>query len=139
MLRFHAVCLILASTLNSCATQPPRAADMESLIGTWKLTGEVPTGAKIPTLSVKRDGSVGGTSGVNRYQARLDTAAMAQGDFRLGPTAGTRMMGASAAMQLESSFLQALQQADQAVIEEGMLVLRQGQRPLLRFERVTAG
>ena len=83
--------------------------------------------------------SVGGTSGVNRYQARLDTNAIAQGNFRMGPTAGTRMMGANQAMQLESSFLQALQEADRAMVEGNLLLLKRGERTLLRFERVTAG
>jgi heat shock protein HslJ len=139
MTRVQVLCLLFATIMPSCAAQPPRPADLASLVGTWKLTGEVPMGARIPTLSVQRDGAVGGTSGVNRYQARLDTKAIAEGSFRMGPPAGTRMMGTGEAMQLESSFLQALQDADQAVIENDMLVLKRGTRVLLRLDRVSGG
>jgi heat shock protein HslJ len=48
-------------------------------------------------------------------------------------------MGTGEAMQLESSFLQALQDADQAVIENDMLVLKRGTRVLLRLDRVSGG
>jgi heat shock protein HslJ len=131
--------LLIASVLSACASQPPRPVDLAGLVGTWKLAAHIPAGARIPTLSVQRDGSIAGTSGVNRYQARLDTAALAQGNFVIGPPAGTRMMGAAEAMQLESDFLQALQAADRAVMEDQELVLKRGELPLLRFDRVSGG
>lgn len=137
--RVPGLCLLIVSVLNACATQPPQPVDLAGLVGTWKLAGEVPAGARIPTLSVQRDGTIGGTSGVNRYQTGLDTAALAQGNFRIGPPAGTRMMGPAAAMQLESDFLQALQAADRAIMEGQALVLKRGELPLLRFDRVSGG
>jgi len=111
---------------------------LTDLVGTWQLTGEVPVGAKIPTLSVQRDGRIGGTSGVNRYQTALQSPTAAAGSFRVGPTSGTRMMGTRDAMHLETSFLEALAAADSAMIENDELLLKQAGQTVLRFRRVRA-
>lgn len=61
------------------------------------------------------------------------------GSIRVAPPTSTRMTGTRDAMQLESSFLEALFAADQAMIEGDVLVLQKGGRVLLRFDRVTRG
>lgn len=135
--RFQLLSLLLLPLVTSCASQPARPAGLQDLIGTWQLVGEVPVGARIPTLSVQRDGRIGGTSGVNRYQTVLQAQTVSQGSFRVGATSGTRMMGTQEAMQLESTFLQALAATDNATIENHLLLLKQADRTLLRFSRVS--
>ncbi|MFT7537780.1 MAG: heat shock protein HslJ [Hyphomicrobiaceae bacterium] len=135
--RFQLLSLLLLTIVTSCASQPARPADLQDLIGTWQFVGDVPVGARIPTLSVQRDGRIGGTSGVNRYQTALQAQTVSQGSFRVGATSGTRMMGTREAMQLESTFLQALAATDNAMIENDLLLLKQDDRCLLRFSRVS--
>ena len=132
----HVLSLLL---ITSCAMQQARPAELDDLAGTWQFAGEVPVGAKIPTLAIQRDGRVGGTSGVNRYQTTLTTENATKGSFGVGPVAGTRMMGTRDAMQLETSFLEALALADLALVAGDLLVLKNGERTLLRFRRVTRG
>lgn len=47
------------------------------------------------------------------------------------------MMGTREAMQLEATFLQALAATDNAMIENDLLLLKQDDRTLLRFSRVS--
>jgi heat shock protein HslJ len=125
--------------LDSCAGSAPRAANLADLRGSWQLAVAVPVGARLPTLTVDDRGAIHGNSGVNRYSGSLDVAALAEGHWKVGPVAGTRMAGPEGAMALETSFLQALQGADTAWLDGGQLHLRRGGSVLATLERVQFG
>ena len=139
VLRIRSLHLLFLACATSCALQQPQPAELDDLAGIWQLVGDVPVGARIPTLGIQRDGHVGGSSGVNRYQTTLESVGEPEGSFRVGAPSTTRMMGPREAMQLEASFLDALRAADRAVIVGDELVLNRGEQPLLRFSRVTRG
>ena len=82
-----------------------------------------------PTLAVA-DGQVSGFAGVNRLAGRL----AGEGELLFGPLATTRMAGPPPAMELETRYLAALQQATGWRIEDGRLLLQVGGETLATFE-----
>lgn len=120
-----------------CATAP-RNPMLDDVLGSWRLADvDVPVGAKIPTVTFAADGRIHGNAGVNRYQATIDTVALAAGQWRPSPISATRMAGAQVAMQLESSFLAALGAATVVVLAEGRLRLEKDGAPLAVLEPLT--
>jgi heat shock protein HslJ len=117
---------------------PARSVSIEPLVGSWQLAAAAPAGASTPTITFACDGTVSGNSGINRFRASIDVAALRAGTFRLGPVAGTRMAGPPAAMQFETAFLQALAAADGAFAGGSTMALQQGERCLLAFTRAAA-
>lgn len=129
--------LLALSLLTACASSPTAVTAPEQLAGGWQLATGAPAGARIPTLSIGRDGHVSGNAGINRFQGSLDLQALLEGRFQLGQLSGTEMAGTQEAMQFEMSFLRALGSADAATVEGRLLQLRQGGQPVLDFTRVT--
>lgn len=120
--------------VGGCAAQPPGAASAE---GAWKLVQlgdlHLHAGIEAPTLVVAGD-EVSGFAGVNRYTGRLAD----EGEFLFGPLASTRMAGPPAAMELETRYLSALQQATGWRVEEGQLRVVSGDDLVAVFEPATA-
>jgi len=117
------------------------AAGVGALEGEWALV--MIDGAEVevrlpspPTIRFEEDGTVSGSSGVNRYTTRADLEQIASGRLSLGPTAGTRMAGPPAAMEVESGFLERLGAVTRYSIEGERLVLHAGDDPALAFERI---
>lgn len=126
-------------------TRTPDDASSETclaaLIGSWGLValdGEpLPEVGTTPTLEVREDGAVGGTSGVNRYLTRLEPDAFIDGRIGFGPAAGTKMAGPPRAMELERMFLDRLASVSTYAVECDILRLFAGDTEVLRFERAT--
>lgn len=139
----HAPARMIVATvlalLCACATDAPPPADAPagadthaSPEGEWQLVrlGDMPMheGIQPPTLAVAGR-QVTGFAGVNRYTgARAD-----EGEVLFGPLATTRMAGPPAAMELETRYLAALQQATGWRLEDGALVLLSGEATVLTF------
>ncbi len=128
--------LTVGAALSACAAAPPHAPTLDELLGSWQLADAVPAGARTPTLTIGGDGSVNGNGGVNRFRGRLDTKALADDAWRMGPLAGTRMAGPAEAMALETSFLSALGSADRARVAGDRLLLQHGDRAVLALVRL---
>lgn len=108
---------------------------MGQLRGTWHLTGApVPIGARVPTVTFSERGAINGNSGVNTYRGSVDAQALQAGRWQAGALATTGMAGTAEAMALEAGFLQALAGANEAVLQDGRLELKNGGQVLLRFE-----
>jgi lactoylglutathione lyase len=91
----------------------------------WKLEG-----SEGQTL-VFENGRIAGHAGVNRYAGEY---TLRGGELTLGPLAVTRMAGPPAAMESERRYLDALGRAARAAVQEGTLVLADGEgNEVLRF------
>lgn len=119
---------LLAALLSACAGSAPRRAALDDLLGTWQLDAGVPPGARVPTMTVLRDGQLHGNGGVNQWRGTFDPTALARGQWRAGQPSSTRMAGSQDAMALEQAFLTAIAGADEAEIEGEFLRLKQGGR-----------
>lgn len=121
---------------GACAADLKTAADATQ--GRWELErlGDTPMheGMQAPTLVVEGR-SVSGFAGVNRFHGRL----AAEGRFLFEPLATTRMAGPPPAMELETLYVAALQQATGWKIEDDALVLTADGIPVLNFRRPPAG
>ena len=121
---------------GACAADLKTASDARQ--GRWELErlGETPMheGMQAPTLVVAGR-SVSGFAGVNRFNGRL----AAEGPFLFEPLAMTRMAGPPPAMELETLYVAALQQATGWKIEGDALVLSADGIPVLNFRRPPAG
>jgi heat shock protein HslJ len=94
------------------------------------------TGTRVkPFLSFVDGSRVAGNSGVNRFSGGY--ALTGPGEIRWSPgMASTRMAGPPEAMTLESSFLKALQACTRADVAENGLVLHDGGKTRMEFERI---
>jgi len=121
---------------GGCATGP--AAPSVEPDGRWELTRlgdiEMHEGIPRPTLLVT-EGTVGGFAGVNRFSGSLAS----EGPFLFAPLATTRMAGPPPAMELETRYLAALQQATEWKTEGDALVLSADGIPVLSFRRAPGG
>jgi heat shock protein HslJ len=110
------------------------AADAHDIAGDWVLVaiaGEpLEEGLKPPTLTVMPDGSVGGTTGVNRYSGRIDRTE----DLLFGPMPTTMMAGTPEAMALENRFTAAMTTATDYELDGDTLTIT-GEGEELEFER----
>lgn len=109
--------------------------DVSSLFGEWILGGNPSAGTTAPSLRIQPDGSIGGSTGVNRFSGRLDLAALAQGRWATTPLATTMMAGSGAAMAQESRFTKALSEATAIELGMGSFTLLRDGVELLRFQR----
>lgn len=143
-----AVLVLLASVLalgacSGAGKDDPARAALQSISGEWVLSeingaplrDTLPDNFRAPTLSIDAEGNVSGFAGINRMRGSLDPAALARGEFRVPSMASTKMAGPPEAMSVESRYLQAITDAEAYSLEEGTLVLRRGDQPLLRFVR----
>ena len=121
---------------GGCAADSKHPSDAAQ--GRWELTrlGETPMheGMQAPTLVVEGR-SVSGFAGVNRFTGSL----AAEGPFLFEPLATTRMAGPPPAMELETLYLAALQQATGWEATSDTLVLSAEGIAVLSFRRVTDG
>lgn len=116
-------------------------ASIKNLVGEWtlsKLEGAdiaslLPASMRRPSLAFGSDGKVSGSTGINRLTSMIDTQALMRGEFKLAPTATTKMAGPAEAMDVESKFLSALTRAKSAKVSGNTLSLSDGARELLSF------
>ncbi len=134
--RVRLLLLLVATAAAACAGSAPHPPVFGELQGSWQLASAAPPGGRIPTLNIDGDGSISGNGGVNRFRGRLDAKALDDGHWRAGSIRGTRMAGTAEAMQLEGGFLQALVEADRAVLDGDLLHLRRGDQELLTLARL---
>jgi heat shock protein HslJ len=145
VLLYGAAVIIAAAWLSGCrapapSSRPPPAPGIAKPVGEWKLT-QLPgtdlaaSAVPLPTLSIASSGQVSGFSGVNRYTSTLDMAAASHGEFRLSPTASTRMAGIPEAQKLEDHYLAALQSATGFKADATTLTLTRGTQTVLGFAR----
>ena len=134
MMRMFVLGTLMAA--GGCASGP--AAPSQEPDGRWELTRlgdiEMHSGIPRPTLVVA-DGSVSGFAGVNRFNGGL----AAEGPFLFTPLATTRMAGPPPAMELETRYLAALQQATAWKVEGDALVLSADGIEVLDFRRAPGG
>jgi len=120
--------LLLAALLPSCVTDGPTGSlSMELLARDWvfdEVCGELVEGTEeVPSLHFDENGKFAGFSGVNRFHGKLDTRALIQGNFDMGPIVSTRMAGSPRAMELESLLFDALERSDSCAMREAELIL----------------
>jgi heat shock protein HslJ len=127
--------------------EPSEAVDEDAavvprrLVGTWRLEslqGEAidppaSMDAETPSVALAADGSVTGTTGVNRLTGRVEAAGLGSDALGFAPLATTRRAGPPAAMELERRFLQVLEMTDRMRREGAALVLARGDRELARL------
>jgi heat shock protein HslJ len=80
-----------------------------------ELVGDPP-----PTLALDPDGTVTGSTGVNRIRGPYE---LADGTLEVGPLVSTRMAGSTEAMEVEHRFLAVLAEATEVRWDGGTLVL----------------
>ncbi len=113
------------------------------IAGDWRLTdinGEqmrtlLPVGDRVPTITIGDEGQLSGFTGVNRMNGQIDTAALAEGRWVLGPVATTKMAGAGEHMAVEALFLATLAKADAVHLRGDYLTLSDDGTPILKFWR----
>jgi heat shock protein HslJ len=86
-------------------------APSQSFVGDWIVKeladAKIPEEVKTPTLTIKKDGSVAGFGGVNRFFGKF----VDERGKLFGPMGSTRMAGSPEAMKVESAFFRALEKA----------------------------
>jgi heat shock protein HslJ len=122
--------------------EPPSVPDsvaIAPIVGAWLLIrmneSPLPSGGEIPTIEFEAGGSVGGTTGVNRYRATADVAQLAEGRLALGQVAMTQRAGPPEAMKRESDFVSALRQVRVWKLSGRTLFLEDDRNAILVFRR----
>jgi heat shock protein HslJ len=125
--------------LNEASEDSIRLAGLE---GSWVLValgGEpLPELEQPVTLEIRGDGSVGGFSGVNRYNTTLHTSDLAEGHLAFGLVATTMMAGPPEAMEFERVFGERLAAVSTFSVEGERLRLYAGGDEALTFERASS-
>ncbi len=115
------------------------AAGNQRLFGKW-LAEDIQGGGVIDraqsTLEISPDGSVSGSTAVNRYHGKVE---LDQDQIQLGPLAMTRRAGPPALMDQERKFTASLEKATRFRIDEtGLLHLSDDDgNEVLRFSRIS--
>lgn len=101
------------------------------------LGGTTPTAEPLPTLTFGDDGQVSGTTGVNDFFGpyTLHVGRNGRGELSIGPLGSTRKAGPQALMEQEHNYLDLLSRTTAYEGEGGLLELRAGDAPLLRFRK----
>ncbi|MDR1724949.1 MAG: META domain-containing protein [Bacteroidales bacterium] len=95
---------------------------------------QVEVGKKAVSLSIdKESGNVNGYAGCNRYFGKFEKKKETITFSQMG---ATKMMCPSEIMNIEDSFLKALNKVDNYLINENELLLRKGENVLLTFVAV---
>ena len=137
---------LAAGTLCGCQSGQSvtdSAAMIQKLTGDWNLSSLngvdisslLPAGMRVPSLSFTPDGKVSGTGGINRLASSLDLDALSKGQFKLAPTASTKMAGSPEAMAFEDSFLKALGDATGFNVKGDTLSLSGSAGEVMKFVR----
>ena len=129
--------LLLTACVAACGSAPQEPARLQLLQGSWQFAGPVPAGARIPTLTIARSGTVQGNAGVNSFRGAIDQQALVRGVWRMGSPQITKMAGTVPAMAFEDRFVHSLTVANAVATRDGHMLLRQGDTTLLEFERVS--
>lgn|GEM_PF-6210176 len=116
----------------------PAGVSLDQLRGEWlciaidqkNLTSDRP-----PTLIFSDTSTIAGYSAVNRFNGPLDATNLASGAIKMGPFAATRMAGPPELMQLEQTYLAALEKSRAISIRDAHLILSNADGELLRFRR----
>jgi len=136
--------VVIAAVASACASGGGASDTVMTLtpVGEWRLIAiegaefELPDGAKLPTLTVRGDGSVGGMAGLNRYSASVDVDAWDDNGWTMGPAAMTRMGGTPEAMDFEQRYIDLLGRATSVYPWPRTMDLMREGGFLLRYERV---
>lgn len=88
----------------------------------------VPDGVSV-TIEVPEAGVIAGSSGCNRYNGRFETTGET---IRFGALAGTRMMCPPERMAVEQAFHSHIGRVTRVELENGDLVMFEGDTPVLR-------
>lgn len=112
------------------------ATSLAVLEGSWVLESidgfELPENLpRRPAVVVTADGSVQGSTGVNRFRGALDN----DGNRLFGPLASTRRAGPPKAMALEAAFLYALNVAIAVEARDNRVILSGAEGQRLTLDR----
>ena len=136
-----ALLLCLPMLLVAGCTAEPNAATEATIEGHWILVDlggqrfDAPEkGPKLPEFSCAADGKINGYTGLNQFNGQLDVAALKEKRFAAGPLATTRRGGPPRVMEIERSFLAAIQEAN-VVVSGGLLSLERDGVTLATFKR----
>ncbi len=103
--------------------------------GEWRVTelagAPVPAGVPV-TLGRPEAGLIAGSSGCNRYNARIEPR---EGKLHVGALAGTRMMCPPEVMAVEQAFHSTFTRIDGARMAGEVLELTRGETVVLRAQR----
>jgi heat shock protein HslJ len=114
---------------------PIKTSNTSSIHGNWKLVSlagaAVKTDGDTPTLDISNEGSVSGSTGVNRMMGKL---AGDDSDKIFGPIASTKRAGSSESMKLESNFTRALAATTRYEVTDGKLHLFAGDKEVAVLE-----
>jgi len=118
------------------------AAAPAELVGSWTLVqldgADLAAGGDAPTMMFGHDGTVAGTTGINRYSTTADMDLLAEGILALGPAVTTRRAGEPEAMEVERKFLEHLANPLSFEADGVNLRLTSGDASLLVFESAAA-
>ena len=136
--------LVVATLIAGCTRGDRTSGTSMSLnpVGEWRLVAfegeafELPDGAKLPELTIRDDGSVGGTAGINRFSASVDVDAWDENGWDIGPAAMTRMGGRPEAMAFEQRYIGLLEKAQSVYAWPETLDLMRAGSFVLRYERI---
>jgi len=138
-MNLRSICLatLAGCAFGSCAA--PKAvtpAHVAAVAGTWIPTTPVPRGARTPTFTIEGDGRLHGNGGVNSFRGLIDAAAVGRGQWQVQRLDVTEMAGPVPAMEFETTLLTQIASADRvALLGDALLLLLQGEKTLVRFER----
>ncbi|APZ93931.1 META domain protein [Fuerstiella marisgermanici] len=116
----------LAKLIKDPATSDndsPNPLTIEALVGTWRVADIAGGGVTDTTIRFAQNGDVFGSTGVNRYTAKVNIDGPKLG-LQMG-LATTRAAGSPALMEQEAKFLSALKKVTRWQLDESGLLLLQ--------------
>ncbi|MCC5786290.1 MAG: META domain-containing protein [Phycisphaerales bacterium] len=124
-------------SLHAAPEHTPMAESRGALrAGSWTISSlpgaDLTRATNLPTLVIDEEGEASGTSGVNTFNATIETDA--SGAIRFAELIYTEMAGSQEAMAIESVFFRALASADGASRRDGRLELTSGGEVVAVFE-----
>jgi len=133
-----------SSTKPGDGAAPPSTAQparsVNDLVGKWSLVtllGEQVSITPPISMLIQADGTLSGRSAVNGYSGSLDKDRLPSGGFEIFPIASTMMAGTPERMELEARYFRGLERAKTWGIENGELVLHEGEIEVARFKRAS--
>ena len=119
---------------------PQPARSINDLVGKWLLVtllGEQVSITPPISMLIQADGTLSGRSAVNGYSGSLDKERLPSGVFEIFPIASTMMAGTPERMELEARYFRGLERARTWDIENGELILHEGEIEVARFKRAS--
>jgi len=129
--------------LSGCASYSPPGST-PAYAGTWNLItldgmdifSMLPSGARLPSLTIAADGRITGYTGMNTLSTFVDPSLLANGNFNFGNAVTTGRRGSPQETIVESAFLTDLAKVDYFSISEGTLTMSKGDQHFLVFAGV---